>query len=79
MRATSLLRDGRGRVAGVAAEEVATGDWREVRGGETALATGGFANDRTGSSLLAAHRPDLLARPTTNGACDSIASHTAAS
>ena len=31
------------------------------------LATGGFANDRTNTSLLAKHRPDLLRFATTNG------------
>lgn len=34
---------------------------------DTVLATGGFANDRSPSSLLAQHRPDLLRFPTTNG------------
>jgi len=45
----------------------ATGESVALRVPQTVLATGGFANDRTNSSLLAAHRPDLLAYPTTNG------------
>lgn len=34
---------------------------------DTVLATGGFANDRSDTSLLEKHRPDLLRFPTTNG------------
>jgi succinate dehydrogenase/fumarate reductase flavoprotein subunit len=55
------------RVVGVRYVEVATGAVVELRAAQTVLATGGFANDRTNTSLLARHRPDLLVYPTTNG------------
>jgi succinate dehydrogenase/fumarate reductase flavoprotein subunit len=55
------------RVVGVRYVEVATGAVVELRAAQTVLATGGFANDRTNTSLLARHRPDLLVYPTTYG------------
>ena len=58
---------GGGEVVGVRYEVVATGEVAELRAPQTVLATGGYANDRTNTSLLAVHRPDLLPFPTTNG------------
>jgi len=67
-RATSLeVDDETGRVTGVAYTNEATGEEGVVRAHDTVLATGGFANDRTNTSLLAKHRPDLVRFPTTNG------------
>ena len=44
-----------------------TGEVVELAAPQTVLATGGYANDHTNTSLLAKHRPDLLTYPTTNG------------
>ena len=57
---------GGGAVVGVAYTDASGGE-HEAYAADTMLATGGFANDRSASSLLATHRPDLLAFPTTNG------------
>ena len=46
---------------------VVGGELKTLRARHTVLATGGYANDRTPTSLLAEHRPDLLRFPTTNG------------
>ena len=54
-------------VLGVRYTVEATGEAVELRAAQTVLATGGFANDRTNTSLLVKHRPDLVAFPTTNG------------
>jgi len=72
-RMTGFVLEGGGgmtaasRVAGVRYIDSASGEEVELRTPQTVLATGGFANDRTNTSLLAKHRPDLLAYPTTNG------------
>ena len=52
---------------GIRYVEESSGRPLELRAAQTVLATGGFANDRTNTSLLAKHRPDLLVYPTTNG------------
>ena len=65
-RVASLLHEG-GAVAGVAYVDAKDGATKELRAPATVLATGGFANDRTNTSLLAKHRPDLLRFATTNG------------
>merc|ERR1719446_1741226 len=71
-RVTKLLggaaaADGsRRRIEGVEYEDAA-GTVVQLRAPNTVLATGGFANDRTETSLLVKHRPDLLRFPTTNG------------
>lgn len=38
-----------------------------VRAANVVIATGGYAADRSPTSLLAENRPDLLSLPTTNG------------
>ena len=69
-RVTNFLVDGDGassRVVGVRYIDERSGEAVELRTPQTVLATGGFANDRTNSSLLVKHRPDLVSYPTTNG------------
>jgi len=66
-RATKLNLDATGRVTGVSYTDDNTGAHGTITSHDTVLATGGFANDRTSTSLLAKHRPDLLHFPTTNG------------
>jgi len=64
VRASASAQSG---VLGVRYVALASGEEVELRAPQTVLATGGFANDHTNSSLLAQHRPELLAYPTTNG------------
>jgi flavocytochrome c len=67
-RVTELRVDqSTGRVTGVSYVDTSTGEQGFVAAHDTVLATGGFANDRTNTSLLAKHRPDLVHFPTTNG------------
>ena len=66
-RLTGFLTGAAAGVSGVRYEVIASGELVELTAAQTVLATGGYANDRTDTSLLAAHRPDLLAYPTTNG------------
>lgn len=54
------MEQGTGRVTGVIYIDTATGQEGSVSAHDTVLATGGFANDRTNTSLLAKHRPDLV-------------------
>merc|ERR1719271_843697 len=54
-------------VVGVRYTVLSTGEAVELRTPQVVLATGGYANDRTNTSLLERHRPDPLAYPTTNG------------
>jgi len=65
-RATALQTDAAGAVVGVAYTDAAGGS-ASLLATDTVLATGGFANDRSDTSLLEKHRPDLLRFPTTNG------------
>lgn len=51
-----------GRVAGVSYVDTSTNQEGFVAAHDTVLATGGFANDRTNTSLLSKHRPDLVRR-----------------
>ena len=53
------------RVLGVRYLEIASGKERALHSPQVVLATGGYANDRTNTSLLAKHRPDLVPFPTT--------------
>ncbi|KAJ7036952.1 Flavocytochrome c [Mycena alexandri] len=62
-RVVRLLEDG-GAVVGVEYELLA-GDIVSARG-DVILATGGYAADSSPTGLLAQHRPELLALPTTN-------------
>jgi flavocytochrome c len=64
--ARELLRED-GHVVGVAVRG-ADGVDAEIRGDAVVLCTGGFSNDHTSDSLLAEFAPELLSRPTTNGA-----------
>ena len=67
-KVTGLLKDEGGAVTGVEVVDLKTGAPREVRARNVILATGGFANNKGGdSSLVAEHRPDLMAFATTNG------------
>jgi len=66
-RVTKLEVDDDGRVTGVSYVDQASGQSGIIKAHDTVLATGGFANDRSNTSLLAKHRPDLVHFPTTNG------------
>ena len=58
----------RASVLGIRYTNEKTGEKQiELYSPQTVLATGGYANDRTNTSLLALHRPDLVPYPTTNG------------
>ena len=48
-------------------DEVAASGTHTVRARSVVLATGGYASDRSASSLLQQHRPDLVKLATTNG------------
>lgn len=61
-----LHSDEQGRVDGVSVR-CAAGEGVEVVKGAVVLAAGGYANDRSDSSLLRQYAPDLYAYPTTNG------------
>jgi succinate dehydrogenase/fumarate reductase flavoprotein subunit len=55
-----VTEPGTGRVTGVEFVDTSTGQQASIAAHNTVLATGGFANDRTNTSLLAKHRPDLV-------------------
>lgn len=57
-----LVEQSTGRVTGASYVNTLTGEEGFVAAHDTVLATGGFANDRTNTSLLAKHRPDLVRR-----------------
>ncbi|WVQ98035.1 hypothetical protein IAU59_005157 [Kwoniella sp. CBS 9459] len=63
-KVTKLLDDGNGKVTGVEYEK---GGERFTEQGPVILATGGYAADFTGDSLLKKHRPEYYDLPTTNG------------
>jgi flavocytochrome c len=72
-RATKLLKDSSsGAVVGVEYIDVnpktaGTGGSIELRARNVILTTGGYASDYTETSIIKAHRPDLLKYATTNG------------
>lgn len=63
-RVTKLVKDDSGAVIGVEYESNAK---TETAYGPVVLATGGYAADFTGDSLLKKHRPEYYNLPTTNG------------
>jgi succinate dehydrogenase/fumarate reductase flavoprotein subunit len=63
-RVTNLLKDESGTVTGV---EYVQGGRTSTALGPVILATGGYAADFTGDSLLKKYRPELWDLPTTNG------------
>jgi succinate dehydrogenase/fumarate reductase flavoprotein subunit len=63
-RVTKLLKDASGTVVGV---EYVCGGKTEAAYGPVILATGGYAADFTGDSLLKKYRPEYYDLPTTNG------------
>ncbi len=65
--ATTLLRNAKGHTDGVIATATKSGAELKLNGFEAVvLATGGYANDRTSSSLLERFRPDLVQLASTN-------------
>lgn len=63
-RVTKLVKDSSGAVVGV---EYECGGKTETAYGPVILATGGYAADFTGDSLLKKYRPEYYELPTTNG------------
>lgn len=63
-RVTKLVKDNAGAVIGV---EYTHSGKTETAYGPVILATGGYAADFTGDSLLKKHRPEYYDLPTTNG------------
>jgi succinate dehydrogenase/fumarate reductase flavoprotein subunit len=63
-RVTKLVKDASGAVVGV---EYECGGKTETAYGPVILATGGYAADFTGDSLLKKYRPEYYDLPTTNG------------
>eukprot|EP01125_Pyxidicula_operculata_P001058 TRINITY_DN1093_c2_g1_i1.p1 TRINITY_DN1093_c2_g1~~TRINITY_DN1093_c2_g1_i1.p1 ORF type:complete len:1151 (-),score=306.48 TRINITY_DN1093_c2_g1_i1:55-3507(-) len=63
----NITRNEHGEVTGVLYKNQKTGSSDVIESANVLIATGGFSADRSNSSLLQLHRPDLVRLSTTNG------------